>query len=329
MNGSDGNTKNELGQLLGYGTMSQTDVNAVYKSLVTQLLAADPSVELKLANAVWYHNQFEVKQPFIATLTDDFMAQTQALDFRSSQALKTINNWASDNTNGKIEKVLDEISPDAVMFLMNALYFKGIWTNPFDKDLTKNKPFFLANGESVEAATMHGDLSYKTYNGDSFVAIELAYGRQNFVMDIIMPTNSIESFLPQFDSSLLNSITRGFASITNPSTAPLALPRFKFSYEKVLNDQLKALGMVEAFDPVMANLSPISNEDIFVSFVKQNTYIDVNEEGTEAAAVTTIGIELTSMPSGVVINKPFIFIIREQTTNTLLFMGQVNNPVIE
>lgn len=329
MNGSEANTKTQLSQMLGYGSMNQTEVNAIYKSLVSQLLVADPSVELKLANAVFYDNQFQVKPTFITTLSTDFMAQTQALDFRSTNALKTINNWAADNTNGKIEKVLNQIDPNAVMFLMNALYFKGIWTNQFDKDQTKNASFLLANGESIQVPTMHGDIPYKSFNGETYVAIELAYGRQNFVMDIIMPTNSLVSFLPQFNAELWNEITNGFSSIANPSEAPLAMPRFKFSYEKVLNDQLKALGMTDAFDPSLANLSPISDEDIFVSFVKQNTFVDVNEEGTEAAAVTTIGIELTSMPSGVVINKPFIFAIREQTTNTLLFMGQVNNPIQE
>lgn len=329
MNGSEANTKTQLGQMLGYGSVNQTEVNAIYKSLVSQLLAADPSVELKLANAVFYDNPFQVKPTFITTMSTDFMAQTQALDFRSTNALKTINNWAADNTNGKIEKVLNQIDPNAVMFLMNALYFKGIWTNQFDKDQTKNASFLLANGESIQVPTMHGDIPYKSFNGETYVAIELAYGRQNFVMDIIMPTNSLVSFLPQFDAELWNEITNAFSSITNPSEAPLAMPRFKFSYEKVLNDQLKALGMTDAFDPSLANLSPISDEDIFVSFVKQNTFVDVNEEGTEAAAVTTIGVELTSMPSGVVINKPFIFAIREQTTNTLLFMGQVNNPIQE
>jgi serpin B len=326
MNGSEANTKTQLGQMLGYGSMNQTEVNAIYKSLVSQLLVADPSVELKLANAVFYDNPFQVKPSFITTLSTDFMAKTQALDFRSSNALKTINNWASENTNGKIEKVLDQIDPNAVMFLMNALYFKGIWTNQFDKDQTKNASFIRSNGESIQVPTMHGDIPYKTFTGENFVAIELAYGRQNFVMDIIMPTNSLESFLSQFDAELWNEIANGFSTITNPSEAPLAMPRFKFSYEKVLNNQLQAMGMTDAFDPSLANLTPISDEDIFVSFVKQNTFVDVNEEGTEAAAVTTIGIELTSMPTGVVINKPFLFVIREQTTNTLLFMGQVNNP---
>ena len=143
LNGCENNTFSQIQQVLGYDGLSKEQVNNVYKSLVQQLLDADPNVKLALANAVWYRKGFEVKPPFFQTMNDDFSAHIEGLDFNLSSALTTMNGWASNNTFGKVPKVLDEISSDAVMFLMNALYFKGNWTYQFDKDKTKNSVIYL------------------------------------------------------------------------------------------------------------------------------------------------------------------------------------------
>lgn len=325
LNGSAADTWQQISGMLGYGELTQPEINNVYKSLVSQLPEIDPDVNLSLANAIWYHQWFNVKPPFLSTMASDFGAQTAALDFRSQAALNTINKWAADHTNGKIDKVLNEISADAVMFLMNALYFKGTWTYPFDKDKTATGPFYTMGGQTVEAEMMNGEFPFKTYYGEGVQVIELSYGRQNFVMDILLPDAGVPAFLAMLNAEVWNVITQGLAA-AEPGKANLVMPKFSFSYEKYLNDQLMALGMTDAFNPAKANLSGISDQNIFVSFVKQNTFVDVNEEGTEAAAVTTIGIELTSMPPAFVIDRPFVFAIRETTTNTLLFIGVVNNP---
>ena len=327
MNGSAGNTFSQISSMLGDSNLTQPEINAVYQSLISQLLVADPDVNLMIANSVWYRQTFEVKVPFLSTMTSSFDAHTEALDFNSVQALNTINNWASENTNGKIPKVLDQISPDAVMFLMNALYFKGTWTTSFEKNKTSPSIFYTNNGQTISVDMMHGEFAYKTYSEVDFSVAELPYGRQNFVMDIILPVADLTEFLPTLDAAKWNRITAGLGAVSQPSKAEIGLPKFSFSYEKILNDQLKVLGMTDAFDASLADLSPISDADIFVSFVKQNTFVNVNEEGTEAAAVTTVGIELTSMPQSFIVDRPFVFVIREQTTNTLLFIGQVVNPI--
>jgi len=311
--------------------MTIGEVNGAYKSLVSQILEADPKVKLALANAVFYRKGFVAKPTFLSIMTNDFAAKTEGLDFSAPSALQTINKWASDNTYGKIPKVLDEISPDMVMFLMNALYFKGSWSYQFDKTLTAEKPFYLSNGSSVNVSTMTGEVGAKTTAGDSYKALELAYGRTNFSMVIIVPEGPIADFRSSFNTALWRSMTSNIDRLTEYGKTVVFMPKFKFSYEKYLDDQLKSMGMTDAFDENLANLSGISDDRLFVDFVKQNTFVEVNEEGTEAAAVTTIGIRLTSagpdQTPTFIIDKPFIFAIRERTTNTLLFIGQVVNPL--
>jgi serpin B len=213
------------------------------------------------------------------------------------------------------------------MFLMNALYFKGDWTKQFDKSKTTNKPFHLNNGNTIQVSTMHHDkLSAMYYEGQDFTALELPYGRRNFSMIIMLPANGLSSFYDNFTPGVWKEMTTALGNIDEWSDFVVSLPKFSFEYETLLNDQLKALGMLDAFDPNLADLSGISDANIYVDFVKQNAFVDVNEEGTEAAAVTTIGIVETSMPPMFVVDKPFAFAIRERTTNTLLFIGSVVDP---
>ena len=333
LNGCGRDTYDQLKKTLNYPEdMSISEVNEVYKSLVNQLLKVDPKVKLALANAIFYRESFSVKTTFLNTMSSDFGAQTEGLDFAIPSALTTINKWASDNTNGKIPKVLDEISPDAVMFLMNALYFKGDWSYQFDKALTSDKPFHIPGGNSINVSTMYGEVGSKVAGGDKYKAIELPYGRTNFTMVIIVPDETLASFNSSFTAERWNIITSAFDGQQEYGEMKVSMPKFRFSYEKILNDQLQSMGMLDAFNSSLANLSGISDASIFVSFVKQNTFVEVDEKGTEAAAVTTIGIEVTSVPpepKQFIIDKPFIFAIRERTTNTLLFIGQIVNPLGE
>ena len=330
LNGCGGDTYAQLQQTLQYPEdMTINDINEAYKSLVDQLLKADPKVAFTLANAIFYRTGFAVKPPFLATMSNDYKATVEGLDFEAPSALTTINKWASDNTAGKIPEVLKEISGDAVMFIMNALYFKGDWSYQFDKSGTQDRPFYTDGGTTLNVSTMSSEVGAKVVYGNNYKAVEMPYGRTNFTMDIIVPDETLGSFYALLTAQEWSSITSGFDQADDFGKLIVIMPKFKFSYEKYLNDQLKSMGMVDAFMPYQADLSGISDMQIFVSFVKQNTFVEVDEEGTEAAAVTTIGIELTSMPpqpTEFVIDKPFIFAIRERTTNTLLFIGQVLNP---
>lgn len=330
LNGCGGDTYTQLQGALSYPAgMSISEINEAYKSLVSQLLDADPKVKFALANAIFYKEGFNVKPPFLATMRKDYKATIDALNFASPSALATINQWASDNTNGKIPKVLDRIDPAAVMFLMNALYFNGDWTYQFDKSLTQDRPFYPDRGSPVNVKTMSSEVGTKIHYGSNFKAVEMPYGRTNFTMIVIVPEENLEEFYPSFTPQSWSQLTSEFDMINEFKKFKVLMPKFKFTYEKILNDQLQSMGMVDAFIPFQANLSGISDASIFVSFVKQNTFVDVDEEGTEAAAVTTVGIEVTSVnpqPREFVIDKSFVFAIRERTTNTLLFTGQVMNP---
>lgn len=331
LNGCAGDTYDQLRGTLKYPeTMTISEINDVYKSLVSQLLDIDPKVKLALANAIFYRQGFSVKNPFLSTMDTDFNAEIAGLDFSLPSALTTINKWASDNTNGKIPKVLNEISGDAVMFIMNALYFKGDWSYQFNKDLTSDRPFYTGGSGSVNVSTMKGDVGSRVTSGTGYRAIEMPYGQTNFTMVVIVPEGTLAEFNASFDADKWNTVTSALDYQEKFGELTVYMPKFKFSYEKYLNDQLQGMGMLDAFNPSLADLSGISDASIFVSFVKQNTFVEVDEKGTEAAAVTTIGVEVTSFPPQpreFVIDKPFVFAIRERTTNALLFIGQVANPL--
>jgi serpin B len=330
LNGCGGDTYTQLQGALKYPAgMTISDINEAYKSLVEQLLNADPKVKLALANAIFYRNGFVVKDPFLNVMNNDYKAYIKGLDFSTPSALTTINKWASDNTNGKIPEVIQEISAQAVMFIMNALYFNGDWSYQFDKSLTQERPFYPDGASSVNVSTMNGEVGSKIVSGNGFKVIEMPYGRTNFTMIVVVPDGTLGTFYQSFTNESWNQITSNLDQMAEFGKAIVFMPKFKFSYEKYLQEQLKSMGMVDAFIPFQADLSGISDASIYVSFVKQNTFVEVDEEGTEAAAVTTIGIELTSFPpqpTQFIIDKSFVFAIRERTTNTLLFIGQVVNP---
>ena len=326
LNGCYGETYEQISDMLGYQDLSIDEINAAYNSLVNQLLDADEQVELALANAVWYRAGFQVKSPYLDIMQNEFDARIEGLDFNAPSAVETMNQWASDNTNGKVDQVIDEISADAMLFLMNALYFKGMWTEQFKSENTTDAPFLLDNGTTANVPTMHGLIPVKSTFGDDYKAIELFYGRKNFSMVIVVPDDELENFTQELDAAEWLTITENLDAQSQLTEMDVSMPKFSFEYEKRLNDQLAALGMTNAFNPTLADLSGIADAGLFVSFVKQNTFVDVNEEGTEAAAVTTIGVELTSIGDQFVVDKPFMFAIREQTTNTILFIGQVFNP---
>ena len=328
LNGCDGDTYEQIHQMLGYSSgMSLEEVNEAHESLVDQLTTVDDKVDIRISNAIFHRADFQAKQPFMNTMTDKFDAQVEGLDFSTPAAVDFINDWAKNATNGLIPKVLDLIDPATVMFLVNALYFKGDWTYQFDPDNTIDKPFKLSDGSFVQAPTMSAAVPALQYNGDGYSAIEVTYGHKNFSMVVVLPNQDLGTFYNQFTPNTWNAITDGLDAQNSWEDVEVYLPKFKFKYDKSMNDELYALGMKDAFNPQLADLSGISNDNLVVNNVKQSTFIDVNEEGTEAAAVTIIDIVDTSIKYFNV-DKPFIFAIRERTTNTLIFIGAVNNPTL-
>jgi serpin B len=326
LNGCAGDTYEQIHQMLGYPAgLSLDEVNAAQRSLVAQLLQADNQVDLGIANALFYRLGFEIKPAYLEAMRREFSARIEGLDFASPSALNQINQWASDATKGRIPEVLDEIHPATVLFLMNALYFKGEWTEKFDKAHTSPRPFRLGDGSTVSVPTMEGKVKALADYGSGYTALELPYGRRNFSMIIVVPEQGLAGFYAEFTPETWRAITSSLDGQSDWQEVQVSLPKFKFEYDRVLNDDLMALGMTDAFYDGLADLSGISDAQLFVSRVKQNTFVEVNEEGTEAAAVTVVDIRETSL-NVFAADRPFIFAIRERTTNTLLFIGAVNDP---
>lgn len=328
LNGADTKTKEEIQKVLRVSS-NIAEVNKIYKDLIENLPNADPKVVNTIANSVWYDKAFTVEQAYLTDLQNYFKAKVSAEDFANPATVSKINQWASDNTNAKIKKVLEQIEPSQVMFLMNALYFKGDWKVPFDTKNTRDEEFLNLSGspKNVKMMSMSDKVKYASRNG--YHAIELPYGSGNYTMTIMMPQQSVSNLSPD---AIIDNLSLNEWKELNKAMAEqkviIGLPKFTIEYEKKLNEVLQKMGMPTAFTN-QADLSKISPPagKIKVGFVKQNTYVSVDEKGTEAAAVTTIGIELTSAPimPEFICNRPFVFVISEKQSNTILFTGKVVN----
>jgi serpin B len=329
-NGAEEETKQAIQDAIGMGNYPQSEVNSYFKKMNDALLKTDPNTKLAIANSIWANKGFPVKQSFYDVNKNWYNAETRELDFSSPDALKTINKWCSDNTNGLIDKILEEIPENMRMYLLNALYFKGIWSSRFDANDTKKLPFYKEDGTSVSVDMMHQNTNLNYYADENLTLTSLGYGNGAFSMVFVLPQQNVTFdnmlvLLQQpdyFNNCLQNSFT---------ADVDLYIPKFKIEYEEMLNKTLESLGMGIAFNRSLANFSGISDIPLFISMVKQKAYIDVNEKGTEAAAVTAVGMEVTSAieePQKVTFraDHPFLFAIRENSTGTILFMGKVGNP---
>lgn len=324
LNGTDTKTKEEIQKSLRVSS-DLAVTNGIYKDLMEGLPNADPKVTNTIANSVWYRNTFSVEKSFLDVLKASFNAQTYAEDFTNTATVGKINNWASDNTNGKIKKVIEQIEPSHVMFLMNALYFKGDWKIPFKVENTRDENFAGTTGtKSVKMMSMQEKVKYAKRS--NYQALELAYGGGNYVMTIILPEGktSVGEIINTMSASEWKSLNTTLAE----QKVIVGLPKFTVEYETNLNSVLSKMGMPTMFTD-LADLSKISPPagKLKVGFVKQNTFVAVDEKGTEAAAVTTIGVELTSMPilPEFICNRPFAFFISEKQSNTILFAGKIVN----
>ncbi len=328
LNGAAGQTADQMRAALQFGNATVPEINAGYKSLVALLTSLDPGVQMRIANAIWYRQEFPFRQAFFDTTKVYFDATVRGLDFNDRAAsLAAINGWVNAATAGKIPTVLDDITAQQVMFLINAIYFKGSWRLKFDPAQTAPAPFYAASGPSQQMQLMHrlDTLSYA--EAATYQAADLPYGNTAFSMTVLLPKagTDVETLAASFTPASWQALTSAFRT----QKVYFYLPRLTLKYERRLNDDLKALGMVVPFAPGGADFTqlaaaPAGNE-LFIEFVKQNTFVDINEEGTEAAAVTTVGIGVTSMPSypTMRVDRPYLFVLRERLTGTVLFMGKI------
>lgn len=328
-NGAEGETKAAMKEALELNGLNTDAVNASYKSLIGALLSLDPKVQLSIANSIWHRNDFTINQDFIDVNQNYYNAMVEALDFSNPDAKNTINAWVDDKTNGQIPEIIDNIPGNAIMYLINAIYFKGIWKYKFEKSKTDIRPFFLSDGAQVDVPMMMQETSLNYFRNDTFSAVELPYADGEFSMVVILPHQSFltKDIIENWSADKWNNLLNQFSG---PRKVNLHLPSFKFEYKNRLNDELTDLGMGIAFGNQADFTGIYPNPALQISEVLHKTFIEVNEEGTEAAAVTSVEIIYTSIdpdqPVAFHVNRPFIALIKENSTGAILFMGQIVNP---
>ncbi|OFY56948.1 MAG: hypothetical protein A2Y87_08235 [Bacteroidetes bacterium RBG_13_46_8] len=332
-NGADGETKEAMEETLKKQGLTTEQINQSYKELMDALLSVDPKVLLEIANSIWYRNDVEVLPEFISVNQTYYNAEVNAIVF-DDQAKDIINGWVAEKTHDKITEVLDYIPGDAIMYLINAIYFKGIWRSEFEEDKTEDKPFYLADGSVVQVPTMQQQDTFRYLSNDLMSAVELPYGQGNFSMVIMLPNTdkTTEDIVSSLSIDNWNTWQQEFTD----KDVVIHLPRLKFEYDRILNDDLSDLGMGIAFS-YRADFSKIDpTRDLMISRVIHKTFVEVNEEGTEAAAVTVVEIvETTYEPGGndgpvyFYFDRPFLFLIRENDAGAILFIGRVMNPLEE
>ncbi|HEX7979408.1 MAG TPA: serpin family protein [Gemmatimonadaceae bacterium] len=324
MTGASGTTFDEMRATLGFGATSESEIGQGYKSLITLLRGLDTGVDFRIANSIWAREGFPVTPSFLDAGRNWFDAQVATLDFASPGAVKSINDWVSTATAGKIPTILDRIQSDEVMFLINAIYFKGSWRAKFDPALTVDAPFHGIAGDQP-AKLMHREGTTRYLQTPAFSAVDLPYGNSAYSMSVVLPNagQSVDGVLASLQTSAWSAWTAQF----HDAEIDLHLPRLALTWERMLIPDLQALGMRAAFQAGGADFSRMSplGDRLFISTVKQKTYVNVNEEGTEAAAVTNVGVVLTSAPLRTTfrVDRPYVFVIRERLSGTILFLGAI------
>ena len=321
-NGAVGETERVMAEVLEIDALDLSTINHSNRALQNSLENPDPKVEISIANSIWYRQGIEFNPIFLERNRSFFGAEVAGLDFSAPQATATINEWVDTNTNGKIEKIVDRINPQTLLFLINAIYFKGNWQDEFNKSMTRPGTFQLPNGSEKRVQMMRREGEYPYFRGTNFEATRLPYGDGRLGMYIFLPNR--DSNLNKFLGNLNAENWEGWISQFQDRRHEMMLPRFKLEYEVNLNDTLKALGMEIAFDN-RADFSGMG-PNLFISEVRHKTFVEVNEEGTEAAAATSV-VGATSVPPTFRVDRPFFFAIYDAETQTILFMGTVTEPM--
>jgi len=330
MNGAAGQTFDEMRAALAFGTRPAAEINASYRSLIDMLRALDPTVDFRIANSIWYRAGFPFEQTFLDESRQFFDARVSGLDFASSNAVPSINDWVRQSTNGKIDKIVDGPIPnDVVMYLINAIYFNGSWTTRFDRNQTRTEPFHTIGGTTAPIAMMRRTDTIRVAETADAQVVDLPYGGGAYTMTILLPKEG--KSLRDVVATLTADAWQAAVTGATARSVELQMPKFTLRWEALLNDPLQALGMRQAFQGDVADFTRMSRDAgnrLYISKVKQKAFVDVHEEGTEAAAVTSVEIRVTCAcgPQVIRIDRPFVFAIRERLSGTILFLGKIVRP---
>ena len=324
-NGADGSTREAMRTTLGSQDINEDEINASCKSLIDLLVQLDPDVVFEIANSIWSREGFEVERHFVDLNRKYFYAEIRELDFNLPTAPDSINAWISDRTHGKIDHVLNTISRETMMYVINAIYFLGFWKTQFDPDLTVEGPF-TSPGGPLTCHMMHIETAFDYLETETFQAVDMPYGNDQYSMTLLLPKPGYS--VDDLTVSITMQDLTNWMSDFSEEDVHLSMPRFKLTYETELKDILTAMGMGIAFDPSLADFTRINPlGGLYISRLLHKTYIEVDEEGTEAAAVTVVELGRTSIEGKImIVDRPFLFIIREKHSGTILFIGKMVRP---
>ncbi len=326
-NGAAGSTKQEMLKALEMEGYDENLINESYKNIIAHFNSLK-SIQTKLGDSIWIRKGADVKKQFIDMGKEFYEAEINEVDFTKKNTVDTINKWVSNHTAGKINKMMDSFEPDTYMALINTVYFKGKWSTPFSENNTSKQKFFVSDGSTKEVDMMKETMAIDYVKNTDFQAVRIPYEDNNFGMYV---------FLPNKDSStdkLMNNMNidnwNKWISEFKKTQVNVSLPKFKIEFEEKLNDMLIGFGMKSAFGD-SANFSNITEKsDLYIDLVKQKSYIDVNEAGTEAAAATAVVMREVSMPLDppiqFIADRPFIYAITDKNTGLIIFMGKVEKP---
>lgn len=322
-NGAVGDTQKEILEGLEFRSGKVEDINSLCHQLMIESPKLDKSTQLSMANAVVVNKKIQLQPTFQNVVKKQYDALVASKDFSSPATLSFINQWASEHTQGMVPKILERINPDGVSYLLNALYFKGIWYRQFDKKHTKKEAFTKADGTKSQVQMMHQKEQFLIGENEMYQTVVLPYGNGSYEMIVVLPREGKK--LSDVLVAMNGKQWKDNLKATRFAEVDLKLPRFTSVYNRELNDVLKLLGMNAMFDPSKANLTKMSAVSSFVSMVLQKAKIEVDEEGSKAAAVTVVETLTTAAPPSKPImfhaDRPFMYAIAEHSTGTIFFMG--------
>jgi serpin B len=324
-NGAETTTREAFEQVLNYEGLTRQEVNEITKELINVLVTNVKGNLLEIANAVWIDEGFPVKQEFIDLNSDCFDAEVREIDLQTAQAQETINSWVNEKTRGKIEKIVEQIDQETVLILLNALYFNCLWDVEFDPDETRKAPFYNEEGSLYgEVEMMSLESTFHVAFTEEFSAVELPYKNRKFSMFLFLPAggSSVDELISGLDGNTWNGWLEEFYE---SGDFRVTMPKFRFESDRSLAGDLKLMGLEVAFTGE-ADFSGITPEMIFISDVIHKTYVDVNEKGTEAAAVTAVTFDFSSAGQSIRLDRPFLFAITENSSKSILFTGKVTEP---
>lgn len=329
LNGASGETFNAMIKALGIEEKTLDQINATYLKLMTDMVPVDKRVIVEIANSVWVEKRLTVKQKFITDLKTWYMAEARNIDVLDPAAVDIVNSWIEEKTHNKIVDMLDYLDPDLAMLIINAVYFNGKWRYQFDKSDTRQETFYPTASSPVNVSMMHLTENLKVSEKNNVTLVEIPYGQGNYTMVVALPGENQTA--AEVAAGLSPELWQEWMNLLSENThkVNLSMPRFRYEYKRLLNKDLTDLGMGIAFTS-LADFSKISDQDLMINRVLHQTFIETNEEGTEAAAATVVEITVTSAgpddPISVRLDRPFLYFIRETSTGTILFTGKVGNP---